>query len=310
MGGKIDDVDIVKKFARYQKSLGNSALSYKSHLQNILATSGILFLTSHQHPHLLNFVENDTCILAREKILEEINLNDEKRFSRAKLLELLDIVKKANSKKITAVEVSKLLLDLLDDEVENHEENRVILCFKSLLEHLPDDFLEVKEMELTTRFVQPFLQPLFEDKSESRFARFTDAQTEEYKRNPDHCYNKRPDGCITVIAQENYNIGFIEIKEEAQKYNAAKINKDVYKLGVFSKNAIIQNGLHGALSVQIVGSSATFYYTKKKSNNFFIMIEVDQINIPRNLKELPQLLGFVDNLCNLLHILKTSCCKR
>lgn len=53
-----------------------------------------------------------------------------------------------------------------------------------------------------------------------------------------NCYNKRPDGCITISGHEKINIGFIEVKEEAHKNSATKMNKDLDKFGLFSKNAI------------------------------------------------------------------------
>ncbi|CAO3680513.1 unnamed protein product [Rhizopus microsporus] len=49
------------------------------------------------------------------------------------------------------------------------------------------------------------------------------------------------------------NLGFIKVKEEKYRNNKTKLNNDLYKLGVFSKNAIDQNHLHGVLDVQIVG---------------------------------------------------------
>lgn len=55
------------------------------------------------------------------------------------------------------------------------------------------------------------------------------------------------------MKHESMNLVFIEVKREKHKNDKAKLSKDLYKLSVFSKNAIDQNHLHGVLDVQIVG---------------------------------------------------------
>lgn len=125
-----------------------------------------------------------------------------------------------------------------DDEYANG----VIFCFKSLLEQLPTNKFEAKKIELTTRFIQSFLQPLFEDKKRGIYLRWTNAQIEEYKKAESSTYsNKRPDGCITLKFCEDIIMGFIEVKEEKYKNDQAKLNKDLNKLGIFSRNAIVGN---------------------------------------------------------------------
>lgn len=42
----------------------------------------------------------------------------------------------------------------------------------------------------------------------------------------------------------------------------------------------------------------------------YTMTEIDRLNASKDLTELPQLIGFVDNLCNLLHVFKTNCCQQ
>jgi hypothetical protein len=57
-----------------------------------------------------------------------------------------------------------------------------IMCFKSLIEQLPYNSFEAKELELTTRIIQPLLQPLFEDRAEKLYLRWTNTQTEEFNQ--------------------------------------------------------------------------------------------------------------------------------
>lgn len=68
---------------------------------------------------------------------------------------------------------------------------------------------------------------------------------------------KRPDGCITIIDDNNEerNVGFVEVKTANDRTNHYKVNLDLYRLGVFSKNAIDTNKLSGTLAIQGVDES-------------------------------------------------------
>lgn len=162
------------------------------------------------------------------------------------------IVLKVTDQQISTTKAVQMLLSLIDEE-ENDYQNKIILVFNSLIEQLPNDTFEARELELTTRLIHPLLQPLFEDRSEGRYFRWTDAQTEEYKKNASNCSSKRPDGCITLRAHEDLNVGFIEVKDKKHRNNKAKLNRDLWKLGMFSRDANKQNNLLGALSILIVG---------------------------------------------------------
>lgn len=248
---KINDVNVLQRFHDFQKSLGTSPLTYKSQIHHILATSGILLVKNHQHPDLLKFIDCKTTSMMLKNTYEQIGLYSQK-FSRDTFVQSLEIVQECISEKITTIKATQQLLALIDEE-SNSYQNKVILCFKSLLEQLPDDPFEAKELELTPRLIQPLLQPLFEDRAEKIYLRWIDTQTEEYKKDGINCSNKRPDGCITQKAYEDINLGFIEVKEEKQQNDKSKLNKDLHKLGVFSKNAIEQNHLRGVLCIQVVG---------------------------------------------------------
>ncbi|ORE15803.1 hypothetical protein BCV71DRAFT_157812, partial [Rhizopus microsporus] len=57
----------------------------------------------------------------------------------------------------------------------------------------------------------------------------------------------------------NKTIGFIEVKPPLSDAAAkCKINLDVYRLGVFCKNAIDAHNLKCAMAVQAVGTNITF----------------------------------------------------
>lgn len=249
---KINDVNVLQQFHDFQNSLGTSPLTYGSHIQHILSTSGILLVKKHQHPDLLKFIDSKTTSMMLKNTYEQIGLHSQK-FSRNTLVQLLEIVQQCITQKITTLKATQQLLNLIDGE-DNSYQNKIIFCFKSLIEQLPNDSFEAKERELITRLIQPFLQPLFEDRAENRYLRWTDTQTEEFKKDEFNCFNNRPDGCITLKTYENINLGFIEVKEEKYRNNKTKLNKDLYKLGMFSRNAIDQNHLLGVLCFKLLVS--------------------------------------------------------
>lgn len=57
---KVNDINVLQKFHDFQNSLRNSPLAYKSYIQHILSTSGILLLKKHQRPDLLKFIDSNT----------------------------------------------------------------------------------------------------------------------------------------------------------------------------------------------------------------------------------------------------------
>lgn len=67
------------------------------------------------------------------------------------------------------------------------------------------------------------------------------------------CSNMRPDGCISLKTHDTVNLGFVEVKEAKYKNDLAKVNKDLYKLGLFAKNSIEKNNLKGALGILVAG---------------------------------------------------------
>ncbi|EIE86255.1 hypothetical protein RO3G_10966 [Rhizopus delemar RA 99-880] len=54
------------------------------------------------------------------------------------------------------------------------------------------------------------------------------------------------------------SVGFVEVKPLCDSRSVHKINLDLYRLGIFCKNAIDKNGLKCAMAVQAVGANITF----------------------------------------------------
>ncbi|CAO3623851.1 unnamed protein product [Mucor hiemalis] len=306
----IDEVNVLEKFREFQKSLGSSILTYKKHLHHLLATSGVLLVSKHSHSDLQRYLGARTSLTILKSIKEAASVRS---FPRHKLIDLFNVIQDIVNQRVSSTEAIQRLLATIENNDGNNSfySNNVIFCFNSMIEQLPTESIQLKEIELSTRLIQPFLQPLFENKEEDTYLRWTNTQTEEYKKEESiNCSSKRPDGTITLRSYDDINLGFIEVKEEKHKSDMAKMNKDLYKLGQFSKNAIDENHLRGALGILVAGESIRFYLTQQLFKGFYQMAEIEHLNVPRSLAELPQLIGFVDNLCNLQHVFKSSCCQK
>jgi hypothetical protein len=140
---KINDVNVLQQFHDFQNSLGTSPLTYGSHIQHILSTSGILLVKKHQHPDLLKFIDSKTTSMMLKNTYEQIGLHSQ-NFSRNTLVQLLEIVQQCITQKITTLKATQQLLNLIDGE-DNSYQNKIIFCFKSLIEQLPNDSFEAKE---------------------------------------------------------------------------------------------------------------------------------------------------------------------
>lgn len=72
---EINVVNVLQKFKGFQSSIGAQPLTYKCHIQHMLATSGILLVTKHLHPDVLKFVEHNTGRLILKGIQERVYLS-------------------------------------------------------------------------------------------------------------------------------------------------------------------------------------------------------------------------------------------
>ncbi|RCH88919.1 hypothetical protein CU097_004113, partial [Rhizopus azygosporus] len=158
------------------------------------------------------------------------------------------------------------LLDLTDDQGDLVI--RIILCFKRLVEDLPDELLTstIKEFGLCTSFLQPAIKPLFDNAEKKVVFTWTNAINSEFKKEKNQISKSRPDGCITIINNNNEekSVCFAEVKTLADRTNHYKLNVDLYRLGIFSKDAIDVNNLNSVLAIQAVGK----YNNKNNSMAF------------------------------------------
>ncbi|CEG68054.1 hypothetical protein RMATCC62417_04386 [Rhizopus microsporus] len=292
-----------------QSLLNERLLNFESYLQHILSLSSILLVGKNRvHSDLLKLLKNGTEDDIINDVHKKIKMNENK-FPRLILMEILDIVQDAYQKKITRIKAARLLLDLTDDQSDLVI--RIILCFKRLVEDLPDELLTstIREFGLCTSFLQPAIKPLFDNAEKKVVFTWTNAINSEFKKEKNQISKSRPDGCITIINNNNEekSVCFAEVKTLADRTNHYKLNLDLYRLGIFSKDAIDVNNLNSVLAIQAVGSYLTFYLTQLKNDGLYLMVELDHLRFPMSLNELPQLIGYVDRLYDILNVFEEFC---
>ncbi|KAG0740875.1 hypothetical protein G6F64_005166 [Rhizopus arrhizus] len=189
-----------------QSLLNDRLLNFESYLQHILSLSSILLVGKNRvHPDLLKLLENGTEDDSINDVHKKIKMNENK-FPRLLLMEILDIVQDVYQKKITRIEATRLFLDLTDDQ--NDLVIRIILCFRRLVEDLPDEFLTstIKELGLCTSFLQPALKLLFDNPEKGVFFTWTNAINSEFKennQNNNNCNKLIMEGSSRYIDKEN-----------------------------------------------------------------------------------------------------------
>lgn len=118
-------------------------------------------------------------------------------------MEILDIVQDVYQKKITQIKATRLLLDLTDDQSDLII--RIILCFKHLVEDLPDELLTntIKEFGLCTNFLQPAIKPLFDNAEKNVVFTWTNVINSEFKKEKNKTSKSRPDDRIIITNNNN-----------------------------------------------------------------------------------------------------------
>ncbi|KAG1108089.1 hypothetical protein G6F42_016121 [Rhizopus arrhizus] len=271
---EVNNVNVTKCFYNYQvhvqKMIETGALLFADHISQIFATSGILLIRNGSvDMELHKFLDITITRKIKEETYNKIGMYSQK-FPRDKFITIMDIIQELNRGRITSIKAVSKLLMMVDEDGSEYV-NRTILCFKKLIEELPNVQYNKEELELITRVIQPALLPLFDDVENNIYFRWTDAQTEEYKEYGINSSNKRPDGCVTLMTNKNKNMAFIEVKSAKHSKDKVKLNYDLNKLGVFSKNAIELNHLNGVLNIQIVGADITFYFVEKKAGGLILL---------------------------------------
>ncbi|KAG1039802.1 hypothetical protein G6F43_012429 [Rhizopus delemar] len=165
-------------------------------------------------------------------------------------------------------------------------EKTIIKTFKKMLEtFLMDDLEEtVKEDDLRSRLILPIIQPFCQNK-----------QFDISRRRPDGYFRANRNGSMVTI-------GFFEAKPASQKKDARRIQHDLVRSGVFRKNAIDIHRLGSSFLVQAVGTKMSFYMLQKKTNDIYTMVELDTLNFPSTVNEIPAIFGYINRIAKIVGI--------
>ncbi|KAG1275899.1 hypothetical protein G6F65_009590 [Rhizopus arrhizus] len=303
----IQGVDISAGFYNFQKSvceyIKENKLTYEEHPQQILSLSSVLLLSQNSHPDFLKFISLENLNSVKRTIRNQFGMTAS-RFPRGVIMDMLDIHDDLQEGSIlkTEAEIRFLQLSLNQEPAVA----KIVKLYQALLIFLPPTVVaELNEATLSARYLQPVFSVLF-DMESSQFS-ITNENNIECELNP-NITKKRPDGQWTTgvsIYGRKAN-GFLEVKMLSEKENHSKINIDLVRLGIFSKNSIDVHNLKWCMAIQAIGTNLTFFLTQKVNKNLLLMVELEHIYFPQSREELVGLLGLSDRLFKVL-VAYSSC---
>ncbi|CAO3623870.1 unnamed protein product [Cunninghamella blakesleeana] len=191
------------------------------------------------------------------------------------------------------------------------KESKIIASVVNLINKLPEDNLmeEVKEIELITKYLDPALQPLFDDLDDDIIFRWTSTSNPEAKNSTISISQRRPDSLINSLNDLHVgkSLGFGEVKAKYQSSNNFAIAKDLIRLGVFSKNGIDVGKLNGVITFQAAGLQVTFYITMLVANGLYMMLEIGYLKLPGSLHDLLSCVVHLSDVLDIVNIFYNEC---
>ncbi|KAI8056428.1 hypothetical protein BDF21DRAFT_300534, partial [Thamnidium elegans] len=138
------------------------------------------------------------------------------------------------------------------------------------------------------------------------FFKVTNENNAECKQKGFNVSHRRPDGQFRQKAEhKNFiTIGYMEAKPESESKNYDACMQDLFRLATFGKNAIDIYYLKSTLLIQAIGPTFTFYLLQKKSEDIYSMVELDKLNFPMNINQIPAIFGYLDRITVFVEIFK------
>ncbi|PHZ09086.1 uncharacterized protein RHIMIDRAFT_263899 [Rhizopus microsporus ATCC 52813] len=281
------NIDITKgfhEFSHYVKTIIDEPrlLTYESHVQHVLALSSILLLKpSRTNSDLHQFIGREICEGLIGYLLEGYGIRS-CEFDQYTRLDAEKIVKNCIRKKITEFQDSQKLMALM--VASNDVHNRILFCFRNLLEQLPLEPIsqKVDELELITRYTTAAISPLLENLMKHVMFRWTSVANDECKSSEMSLLLARPDSTISMVigTEIGQTVGYGEVKPASHALNHKLVGKDLVRLALLAKNAIDTYRSKFVLSFLVVGKFFCFYFECKKRHIntlslIFIMLNKD-----------------------------------
>lgn len=176
-----------------------------------------------------------------------------------------------------------------------------IIVFKS-------KFDNIKELELSTGYIDSFLSGLFDDPDEGIYLRWTNELTSEARQH-EGLSTERPDICISRLHGMTWasNHGYGEAKSAAQGSNNYSICWDLLRVSIFCKDALDAQNMEGVLGLQVIGRMVTFYVLVLPSTGLYVTYELEKIKLSNCLDDLTKLIMNMPRVCRVLETFNRIC---
>ncbi|ORX62855.1 hypothetical protein DM01DRAFT_1007454 [Hesseltinella vesiculosa] len=306
--------DISDKFYQLQKYVfelaedGFNNLTLESDVHLILSLSSILLLQNNNRMHkaMIPFFGQQVYCKIRKHFLDTWPTSS--RFPAASIAELIQTSQDYCGNQVDVCDAGTSILALaktMDDTIEK----RLTLSVYQLIQCLPNDPTngQMSETTLITRYLVPLLQPLFDNKNKSIRIEFTATDRADSSKRPPQ-FTGSPDCILTIFphaTDDGVNVGFGEIKKMTKDHYL--VNWDLVRLALFAKNAIDSSHISGALSIHVVAPYVTFYLTMLSSDGIYTMTELDHLQFPLSVSEVPAYISNFSRLKNVVHIFESLC---
>ncbi|KAI8991908.1 hypothetical protein BDF20DRAFT_904303 [Mycotypha africana] len=282
----VQKFDVTMAFHKLQLSLCQHKwkLSLENHIHLALAATHILLLSRNQYPEDLSPYFNNHNL---EATINEIETKYGIKKLQMSMETTTSMIGIAQALAMGIISRDKATAKFLDLDLPSNE-NKFKNCIIDLIRKLPPVPIaeDINELELSTRYVDPFLSGLFDDPDEGIYLRWTNELTSEARKHED-LSTKRPDICLSRLHGMTWasNYGYGEAKSAAQGGSNYLICQDLLRVGLFCKNALDAQNMEG----------------------LYVMYELEKIKIPSCLDDLTKLIVDMPRVCRVLETFNGIC---
>ncbi|KAI7856848.1 hypothetical protein BDC45DRAFT_566907 [Circinella umbellata] len=117
--------------------------------------------------------------------------------------------------------------------------------------------------------------------------------------------------CIITQRQISCSTGFCEVKADYMKNNTVGTHLDLLRLCIFGKDTIdnedVENVLLQAVDSHDIGHRVIVYLYQQHDGGFYSASEVDSIEVPKSILELPGFIMKLDDIKRLINLYELFC---